>query len=97
MNEETWSMIVGLLVMLATSLVKNPRWTVMQKNLLFGAVSVVAAVGQLAAEGELEFDGNLWQSLVTRFGVIVATATMIYNLYFRDTAVNAKLEETKIL
>lgn len=92
MNEQTWSVLLGLVVMLVTSAAKNPRWTVTQKTLAFAGVSALGAVVQLAIEGQLKLDGDLVGNLGQNFSIVVTTATMLYNLYFKKTEANAKLE-----
>lgn len=86
LTPEVVSVIVGLLVSLATSLVKNPNWTITEKTLVFAGVSVVAAV--LQNLGQLTVD-DIAQSLV----VIVTSAQLFYGLHFHKTKTNAKLEQ----
>ncbi|HJS83569.1 MAG TPA: hypothetical protein VJ742_12120 [Nitrososphaera sp.] len=98
MTQESWAIVVGLLVMLVTSLVKNPSWNRTHKTVVFAAVSVLGAVGQLLIAGDLDLDrDNFWADLGTNVSIIVTTATMIYNLKFKETSANEKLESTKVL
>lgn len=89
LTPETVSVIIGVLVTLATSLAKNPSWSLEKKTLLLGGVSVLGAVLQNVAAGTLDLS-NVAESLT----VIVTSSIFFYNLYFRKTKANEKLENT---
>ena len=89
LNEETIAVILGLVVTLATSLGKNPDWSTEKKTALFVGVSVLAGV--------LQNLGSISLAAVGESAVVIFTsAQLFYNLWFKKTDANKKLEQTGI-
>ena len=92
MTQDVWSVVLGVVAMVVTSLVKNPGWTRRAKTAVFTGVAIAAAVAQHAANDDLALDGDLLKTA----GVVLGTATTMYNMYFKDTRVNERLEKTRL-
>lgn len=80
---------LAVFLMPLVSFVKKPNWSRQTKYLLGMAVALVcAAVGAVV-------DGNVktWSEGVAYFTVALATSQTLYNLYFKDTDLETRLEE----
>ncbi len=91
MDSEVWSALLGVVVMLVTSLLKQPHWSRQVKTAIFYAVSILAAVGQFLFV-EPRTPGDIFESAA----IIIAIANGIYNLYFKFTLPNQKLENVGV-
>lgn len=86
------SVLVGLIVPAIVSYLKNPNWSRQLKQGIAIAVSVVVTLASLLVTGELVFDGNFLANLGASLSVVIATSTVFYNLWFKNTVTNNKLE-----
>ena len=92
LTPEVLSMILGFVVPFVTSFLKDSNWSLPVKTLLCGAVSAVAAAASLLMTGEVT-----WANFAVNLPIVFASATAFYNLKFKDSLINKKLSETKVL
>lgn len=70
------------------SLIKRPTWGRKLNTAISMAASMVAAIAGAAIDGKLTGGTEL----LSQFGVAFATSQVVYQLYFRDSDINEKLE-----
>lgn len=85
------SAVIATALIPIVSLVKNPSWGRKAKYTLGMVAAFIAAVLGAVVDGGLE---GGWQEIVARLAASLATASTIYNLYFENTTLNDKLEQS---
>lgn len=95
-SPEVLSIFIGLIVPAVTSFLKNPRWNRELKTALVVVVCAVGAVGGMLVTGDLTFDTNFWGQLGASAATVFTSATLFYNMYFKKTEVNKKLESNGV-
>lgn len=81
--------LFGVVAMVLTSFVKRPDWSATKKTVVLTVASVAMAVLQLAISGTSFDVANLGATV----GVVLSTATVLYNTYFKSTGINSALEQ----
>lgn len=86
--------IVGIVLPLLVSYLKNIEWSREVKQLVAGGLSLVAA----AFVGVVDNGITNWNvdQLVTNFALIFTAAQITYTQYFGKTELNKKLENTGV-
>lgn len=82
--------LVAMFLVPIVSLIKRDNWSDQVKQLLGLGAALVAAVIAGAVDGTLSFDS--WESIVAYFGTARLVAETLYSQYFRNTALNTRLE-----
>lgn len=85
------SAVIATALIPVVSLIKNPTWGRQAKYALGMVAAVVAALLGAVIDGGL--DGG-WQAIGVRIATALATSSTIYNLYFENTNLNDRLEQT---
>lgn len=86
------SIALGFFVPAAVSYLKNTAWDKWKRIALAGALSFVAASASLFVQGELDS----FKDLATNSAVVWAVATANYKLWFGNTELNLRLEESGV-
>jgi len=86
---EIVALIEGLLMPYIISYLAGSEWDRSLKTIFALVASAVVATATLAIAGELQ-----WDNLAVSAGIVWATATVKYNLWFGDTGLNETLLET---
>ena len=92
LTPELLSVILGVIVPFVTSTLKSVHWSREVKTTLCGVVSAVFAAAGLVATGDLTL-----ASFGMHLPIVFASATAFYQLYFKDTLINKKLEVKKVI
>lgn len=86
------SVLIGFLVPLLVSYLKDVKWNRKVKYVLSMAVSVVAAAANMYIQGDLHH----WTDLAVQAMVVWTVAQLNYKTWFGDTALNESLENTGV-
>lgn len=86
------SILVGFIVPLLVSFLKDVKWSRRTKYVFSMAVSVVAAAANMFLQGEL----HSWFDLVVQAAVVWGVAQVNYKTWFGDTALNVTLENAGV-
>lgn len=84
--------VVAVLVVLATSLLKNVEWSDKAKNLIATVLSVVGGVATVFATGGFVNATDV----LTISGLVYAASQLIYTFIFKGFALNSTLEKVNI-
>jgi hypothetical protein len=85
--------MLAVFLMPVVSLIKKPTWSRQVKYL----VGMVAAL--ICALAGTVIDGNVksWGEFLAYFSVSLATSQTLYQMYFKDTEIEEKLENTELV
>ena len=70
------------------SFIKKPTWSHQAKYLLGMVAALICAVVGAFSDGDVKNVGDF----MAYFGTAVTSSQVLYNLYFKDTDLNASLE-----
>lgn len=89
-----WSAAIASFLPLLISFVKGQSWSTEAKKRLAMGVSIVAAVITTAATEAWQFGSfqEFWPRLVVSFGTVQSLAQTTYTGWWKDTAIETKLE-----
>jgi hypothetical protein len=79
--------LIAMFLVPVVSAVKRPSWS----SKVNFAVSMVAAAIAAVAGIAIDNQGKTFRELVPQFSTAFATTQVVYQLYFGDTSLNAKL------
>lgn len=82
--------LAGIFVPFLVSFLKNTSWSAKVKQGIAIATSAVVAVGITAIDNGVNLSD--WKVLVANVTVVFSVAQVVYQQYFGNTALNAKLE-----
>lgn len=89
--------VVAVLVVLATSLVKNVNMSDKLKNLIATAISVLGGGLTVVGTNGWDFSGFDGGDVIGTALLVYGAANLIYNFILKGTQVEAKLAETQVL
>lgn len=84
--------VVAVLVVLATSLLKNVEWSDKAKNLIATVLSVVGGVATVFATGGFVNATDV----LTISGLVYAASQLIYTFIFKGFGLNTSLENVRV-
>lgn len=87
----TWSAIIGVVVVAASSLLKNVEWPAKVKVALATVLSVLGGAGSAALAGS--FTGT---NVTTSIAVVFAASQLLYKFILEGTPVEAKLANSLV-
>jgi len=83
--------IAGFIVPFIVSFLKDLKWSAKVKQLVALVVCLIVGAGVTIIDQGVVI--NSWDTFVSNFAIIFATAQVWYTQYFENTNVNMKLEE----
>lgn len=92
MEPVTISVLVGAVLPVVVSLLKNVEWSRNWKTLFAVGVSFVAATISALLNGDI----SGWEEFIANLGVIHASSQVIYQGWFKDSNVDETLTEKKV-
>ena len=94
-----WAVVLGALLPLAISFVKQSAWSTQVKKYVAAAISVIAAIIYTgAAEGwVLDSFSEFWSLAIVSAGAIFALAQATYKGFWEDTGVERFAARTLVL
>lgn len=79
--------VIAMFLVPIVSLVKRPNWSTKVNYVLGMVAALIAAIAGMIVDNH----GKTWRELIPQFGVAFSTSQVVYNMYFANTTVNAKL------
>lgn len=91
-----FSALVGVVLPVVISYLKNTAWTAKAKQLLSVGISLVAGIGITLIDNGVQFDWSNTQAALANVAVVFTVAQTVYFQYFGNTSTNARLENSGV-